>query len=100
MTNIPTFREVYTNELDEKEGVTHVKTVCEIISMEDSPDGKIKKDEKLSFGISRTKGDKYNEQLGKKVSYAMAMRFMFMRISGEKHVEDRTSFRRSTPPSA
>jgi hypothetical protein len=96
MVQLPSFSEVYYNEQETKEGETQVKTICDIIALEDFSDGKInlKKGDKISFGISRTRATKYNEQLGKKVAYAMAMRFMFMLLSGEKHVQDNTSFRR------
>ena len=89
---IPQFKEVYTKEID---GDT-VKTVCTLIGLEEIeskiPNGCIvwHKDAILSFGISKTSlKSKYNKNLGMKLSYAMAMRFLILKLNnGEKYVED------------
>jgi len=104
MITVPKFKEVYYNEEETKDGVVFVKTVCDLMCMEDCEAGvdhktHFKENERMAFGVSRTRGDKYNEQLGKKVAYAMAMRFLFMRLSEGKNVEDKTSFRRIVPQS-
>jgi hypothetical protein len=89
---IPSFKEVYTKTIDG--GI--VKTECSLIAI----DGKEVADvgseslfvigKKISFGISKTHvKSKYNKNLAMKLSYAMAMRFLILKLNdGKKFVED------------
>jgi hypothetical protein len=90
---IPQFKEVYTKEID---GDT-VKTICTLVvnltSIEKTEGAKEilhSINDQLSFGISKTSvKSRYNKNLGMKLSYAMAMRFLILKINnGEKYVED------------
>lgn len=91
---IPAFKEIYTKEID---GQT-VKTICTLICTENNGElqcGGYKQvlytvGDNLSFGISKTNiKSKYNKGLGTKLAYAMAMRFLMLKLNnGEKFVED------------
>jgi hypothetical protein len=86
---IPQFKEVYTKEIDGKT----VKTICRLVVIENIEVGFkdiFSTGTQLSFGISKTSiNSKYNKGLGMKLSYAMAMRFLLLKLNnGEKHVED------------
>lgn len=75
---VPSFKEVYTKT--QTDGM--IKTVCELKSIED--------DKILAFGISRLPSQaRYNKSLAKKISYAIAIRILFLKITKERTlVED------------